>query len=90
MDLRQAIDVVERVMYKEELDKQLTGQVSAFLFMTVKDSKSNSRSYRPHNPQSYRQVTFDTDGELVQKIDKRCNRMSKMATSTACWPFNKP
>ena len=58
MDLRQAIDVVKRGMYKEELDKQLTGQVSAFLFMTVRNYQSNSRSYRPHNPQSYRQVNL--------------------------------
>ena len=36
-DLRQAVDTVKRILTKEMLDKQLTGQTSTSPFLSVRD-----------------------------------------------------
>ena len=36
-NLRQAVDTAKRILTKEKLDKQLTGQTSTSPFMSVKD-----------------------------------------------------
>ena len=56
-DLRQAVETNNRILTKEKLDKQLSGQSSSTPFMSIRDS---------HN----RKVSFDTKEELGDKIDK--------------------
>ena len=90
LNSRQTNAVVKREMTKERLDRQLTGKVSATPFMKLKNGKSNSRPHSPHNLCKHRQVTFDKHGSIDQKTDKLSDMMSKMATSTACSPSNKP
>ena len=65
-DLRQAVDMAKRILTKENLDKQLTGQTSTIPFMTVRDG-------------TYRTVSFNTKDELRDKIDKLTVVMSKSA-----------
>ena len=56
-DLRQAVEMAKRILTKEKLDKQLTGQASTSLFMNIREGAS-------------RKVSFDTRDELGDKIDK--------------------
>ena len=65
-DLRQAVDIAKRVLTKEKLDKQLTGQTSTSPFMSVRDGTD-------------RRVSFNTKDELGDKIDKLTVVMSKSA-----------
>ena len=65
-DLRQAVDMAKRILTKEKLDKQLTGQTSTSLFMSVREG-TDSR------------VSFTTKDELGNKIDKLTVVMSKLA-----------
>ena len=65
-DLRQAVDIANRILTKEKLDKQLTGQTSASPFMSVRDGTE-------------RRVSFNTRDELGDKIDKLTVVMSKLA-----------
>ena len=65
-DLRQAVDAVKRILTKEKLEKQLTGQTSASPFMSVRDGIE-------------RRVSFNTRGELGDKVDKLTVMMSKLA-----------
>ena len=62
--LRQAVDMAKRILTKEKLDKQLTGQTSPF--MSVRDGTD-------------RRVSFNTREELGNKIDKLTMIMSKLA-----------
>ena len=62
-DLRQAVDMARRILTKEKLDKQLTGQTSPF--MSVRDGTD-------------RRVSFNTREELGNKIDKLTMIMSKL------------
>ena len=57
-DLKQAVDTAKRILTKEKLDKQLTGQTSASPFMRVRDGTE-------------RRVSFNTRDELGDKIDKQ-------------------
>ena len=50
-DLRQAVDTVKRILTKEKLDKQLTGETSTIPFMNVRDGTE-------------RKVSFNTRDEL--------------------------
>ena len=68
-DLRQAVDMAKRILTKEKLDKQLTGQTSTSPFMSVRDGKE-------------RRVSFNTKDELGDKIDKLTAVMSKLAAKT--------
>ena len=36
-DIRQVVEIVKRILTKEKLDKQLTGQTSAIPFMSIRD-----------------------------------------------------
>ena len=65
-DLRQAIDMAKRILFKEKLDKQFTGQTSTSPFMSVRDRTD-------------RRVSFNTKDELGDKIDKLMVVMSKLA-----------
>ena len=50
-DLRQAVETAKRILTKEKIDRQLSGQSSSTPFMSIRDS---------HN----RKVPFDTKTEL--------------------------
>ena len=65
-DLRQAVDTAKRILTKEKLDKQLTGQTSTSPFMSVREGTD-------------RRVSFNTRDELGDKIDKLTVVMSKLA-----------
>ena len=65
-DLRQALDTAKRILTKEKLDKQLTGQTSTSPFMSVREGTD-------------RRVSFNTRDELGDKIDKLTVVMSKLA-----------
>ena len=65
-DLRQAVEMAKRILTKEKLDKQLTGQTSTSPFMSVRDGKG-------------RRVSFNTREELGDKVDKLTVIMSKLA-----------
>ena len=63
-NLRQAVETAKRLLTKEKLDKQLTGQSSASLFMKIRDGTE-------------RRVSFSTRDELGDKIDKLTVAMSR-------------
>ena len=65
-DLRQAVEMAKRILTKEKLDKQLTGQTSTSPFMSVRDGTD-------------RRVSFNTREVLGDKIDKLTVIMSKLA-----------
>ena len=65
-DLRQAVDTAKRILTKENLDKQLTGQTSTSPFMSAREVTD-------------RRVSFNTRDELGDKIDKLTVVMSKLA-----------
>ena len=64
--LRQAVDTVKRILTKEKLDKQLTGQTSTGPFMNVRDGTE-------------RKVSFNTRDKLGDKIDKLTVVMNRLA-----------
>ena len=61
------VDTAKRILMKEKLDKQLTGQTSTSPFMNVRD-------------RTERKVLFNTRDELGDKIDKLTVVMSRLAT----------
>ena len=65
-DLRQAVDTAKRILTKEKIDKQLTGQTSTSPFMNVRDGTE-------------RKVSFNTRYESGDKIDKLTVVMSRLA-----------
>ena len=65
-DLRQAVETAKRILTKEKLDKQLTGQTSASLFMSFRDGTE-------------RKVSFNARDELGDKIDKLTAIMGRLA-----------
>ena len=65
-DLRQAIETAKRILTKEKLHKQLTGQASTSPFMRSREGVS-------------RRVLFDTKEELKDRIDKLMVMMCKLA-----------
>ena len=64
-DLRQAVETAKRILTKEKLDKQLTGQSSSSPFMNIREGPSS-------------RVSFDTGEELSDKIDKLMAMISKL------------
>ena len=64
-DLRWAVDTAKRILTKEKLDKQLTGQTSTSPFLSVRDGTE-------------RRVSINTKDELGDKIDKLTIVMSKL------------
>ena len=67
-DLRQAVDTAKRILTKEKLDKQLTGQTSTSLFMSIREGTDKRES-------------FNARDELGDKIDKLTVVMSKLAVT---------
>ena len=65
-NLRQAVETAKRILTKEKLDKQLTGQTSASPFITIREGTE-------------RKVSFNTRDELGDKIDKLTVMMSRLA-----------
>ena len=65
-DLRQVVETAKRILTKERLDKQLTGQTSTGLFMNIRDG-------------TQRKVSFNGSDELQDKIDKLTVVMSRLA-----------
>ena len=67
-DLRQAVDTAKRILTKEKLDKQLTGQTSTSPFMSIREGTD-------------KRVSFDTRDDLGDKIDKLTVVMSKLVVT---------
>ena len=65
-DLRQAVDTAKRILTKEKLDRQLTGQTSTSPFMNIRDGTD-------------KRVSFSARDELGDKIDKLTVVMGKLA-----------
>ena len=65
-DLRQAVEMAKRILTKEKLDKQLTGQTSTSPFMSMREGVN-------------RKVSFDTRDELENKIDKLKVMLGRLA-----------
>ena len=65
-DLRQTVEIAKRILTKEKLDKQLTGQTSTSPFMIIRDGTE-------------RKVSFNARDELGEKIDKLILMMSRLA-----------
>ena len=61
------VETAKRILTKEKLDRQLTRQSSATLFMSIREG---------HNTK----VSFDTKEELGDKIDKLDMMIGKLAT----------
>ena len=66
-DLRQAVETAKRILTKEKIGRQLSGQSSSNPFMSLRDS---------HN----RKVSFDTREEVGHKIEKLVVMIGKLAT----------
>ena len=67
-NLRQAVDTAKRILTKEKLDKQLTGQTSTSPFMSIREGTG-------------KRVSFNARDELGNKIDKLTMVMSKLAAT---------
>ena len=65
-DLRQAVETAKRILTKEMFDEQLTGQTSTSPFMSIREEAN-------------RKVSFDTRGELGDKIDKLTVMLGRLA-----------
>ena len=65
-DLRQAVEMATRILTKEKLDKQLTGQTSTSPFMSIREGVN-------------RKVSFDTRDKLGNKIDKLTVMLGRLA-----------
>ena len=65
-DLRQAVETAKRILTKEKLDRQLTGQTSTSPFKSIKDGFN-------------RKVSFNTRDELGDEIDKLRVMLGKLA-----------
>ena len=58
-DLRQVVETAKRILTKEKTDRQLAGQSSSTLFMSMKDSYTNNKK-----------VTFDAQNGIEGKLDR--------------------
>ena len=67
-NLRQAVDTAKRILTKEKLDKQLTGQISTSPFMSIREGTD-------------KRVSLNARDELGDKIDKLTKVMSKLAVA---------
>ena len=70
-DLRHTVETGKRILTKEKLDKQLTGQASTSPFMSIREG-------------SNRKVSFDTRDELGNKIDKLTVLLGRLAAKDNC------
>ena len=69
-DLRQAVDIAKRILTKERLDRQLTGQSSTTPFMSITDGHHHIN------------VSFDTEEELGDNIDKLADQITDQKAET--------
>ena len=60
------VETAKRILTKGKLDKQLTGKTSTSPFMNIRDGTK-------------RKVSFNTNDELGDKIDKLMVMMSRLA-----------
>ena len=60
------VEIAKRILTKEKLDRQLTGQTSTSPFMSIRDEIN-------------RKVSFNTRDELGNKIDKLTVILGKLA-----------
>ena len=60
------VEIAKRILTKEKLDRQLTGQSSFTPFMSIRDVHQ-------------KRVSFDTKEELGNKIDKLVVMIGKLA-----------
>ena len=67
MDLRQAVEMAERILTKEKIDRQLAGQTSSTPFMNIGDGFS-------------KRVTIDMTDGMEEKIDKLMVMVGKLVT----------
>ena len=58
---------MKRILTKEKIDKQLAGQTSLTLFMSMRDGYNKS-------------ITFNATDSIEQKIDKLMTMMGKLVT----------
>ena len=63
------VETAKRILTKEKLDKQLTGQTSTSPFMSIREGTN-------------RKVSFDTRDELEDKIDKLTVMLGGLAALT--------
>ena len=66
-DLRQAVEIAKRILTKEMVDRQLTGQSLSTPFMSIRDGHQ-------------RRVSFDTKEKLGDEIDKLVVMIGKLVT----------
>ena len=66
--LGQAVETTKRILTREKIDRQLTGQLSSTPFMSMKESYVNKK------------VTFDTQDSLEEKTDRLMMMMSTLTT----------
>ena len=66
-NLTQAVETAKRILTKEKIDKQLSGQSSSTKFMSIKGNHG-------------RRVSFDTKEELGDEIDKLTVMIEKLGT----------
>ena len=64
-DLRQVVETAKRILTKEKMDRLLVRQSSSTPFMNIRDNYN-------------KKVTFDTQDELEDKIDKLTVMMGKL------------
>ena len=65
-DIRQAVEADKRILTKEKIDRQSSGQSSSIPVMSIRDSHS-------------RKVSFDTKEEQGDKIDRLVVMIGKLA-----------
>ena len=65
-DLRWAVEIAKRILTKEKLNRQLTGQTSTSPLMSIWDGIN-------------RKVSFNTRDEMGDKIDKLTVMLGKLA-----------
>ena len=68
-DLRQAVETAKRILTKEKLDKQLTGQTSTSPFMNIREGTE-------------RKVSFNARDELGDKITVMMSRLAAKDSNT--------
>ena len=66
-DLKQAVETAKKILTKDKIDRQLSGETLFTPFMSIKDGHS-------------RKVSFDTREELGDKIDKLVLMIGKLPT----------
>ena len=66
----QAVEIVKRILSKEKIDMQLSGQSTFIPFMSIQEGYGNNK----------RTMSFEIQDMLDNKIDKLTSMMSKLST----------